>query len=344
MMQKELICPEHQQLSLVDYLEPKETGEGLLRVRNEFGAEKHGTMMSFYKGHGNKRGAWDAKKGMHLSEGVAWPYPIRLGNMNAGVVEQAGAGCVKFKKGDRVFYFGNFRPVSVVAEEACWSLPAEGQWKAAVCLDPLSYGLCAVRDGNVRIGDAVAVFSLGAIGLMAVQAAKLSGAYPIIAIDPLANRRAVAEATGADVTIDPAGKDVGAMIRELTDWRGVDVVIEYSGAMEALQAAFRGVAFGGNVVLGAFPGPMKAGLDLGAEAHMNRPNVIFSRSESDPNREHPRWNHRRVQATCHRLIIGGKIDAEQIVSPVVPYDENIVSEYLKIASAPEGNVKLGVKY
>lgn len=343
-MKKELTCPEHQNLTLVDYEEPKTLGSGQLRIRNEFGAEKHGTMMSFFKGHGNQRGAWDRDKLMHVPEGYAWPYPIKMGNMNVGTVEEAGPDCSQHKKGDRVFYFGNFRPTSVVAEAACWSLRKEASWKAAVCLDPLSFGLCAVRDGNVRIGDAVAVFSLGAIGLMAVQAAKLSGAYPIIAIDPLANRRAVAESTGADITIDPIGKDVGAMLRELTGWRGVDVVIEYSGAMEALQAALRGVAFGGNVVLGGFPGPMKAGLDLGAEAHMNRPNLIFTRTESDPNREHPRWDNKRVQATCHRLIVAGLIDAEQIISPIVAYDENIISEYLKIASEPHGNVKLGVKY
>jgi hypothetical protein len=51
-----------------------------------------------------------------------------------------------------------------------------------------------------------------------------------------------------------------------------------------------------------------------------------------------------VQATCHRLIVAGLIDAEQIISPIVAYDENIISEYLKIASEPHGNVKLGVKY
>jgi threonine dehydrogenase-like Zn-dependent dehydrogenase len=130
----------------------------------------------------------------------------------------------------------------------------------------------------------------------------------------------------------------------MTAWRGIDVVIEYSGAMDALQAAFRGVAFGGNVVLGAFPGPMKAGLDLGAEAHMNRPNVIFSRAESDPGRDHPRWDIRRLRATCHRLITAGLINADQIVSPVVPYDENIISAYLKIASDPQTNIKLGVRY
>jgi len=64
-------------------------------------------------------------------------------------------------------------------------------------------------------------------------------------------------------------------IEGATGWRGVDAAIEYSGSMEALQAALPEVAFGGNVVLGGFPDPMKVGLDLGAEAHMNRPMISF---------------------------------------------------------------------
>jgi threonine dehydrogenase-like Zn-dependent dehydrogenase len=343
-MPKELVCPSHQQIELRDYEDPKILGEGMVRIRNEFAAEKHGTMISFYKGHGNQRGAWDAGKQMHVPGGVAWPYPIGLGNMNVGVVEETGPGVTGINVGQRVLYFCNFRPTAVRPASDLWLLPEGTSWKAAVCLDPLSFALCAVRDGDVRIGDSVAIFGLGAIGLMAVQAAKLAGAHPIFAIDPLTNRRRVAQETGADIVIDPVGADVGAQLREATGWRGVDAVIEYSGAMEALQASVRGVAFGGNVVLGAFPGPMKAGLDLGGEAHMNRPNIIFSRTESDPNRDHPRWNNNRVRSECLRLITSDLIDAEEIVTPIVRFDDTLIDEYLKIASSPGENVKLGLQY
>ena len=78
----------------------------------------------------------------------------------------------------------------------------------------------------------------------------------------------------------------------------------------ALQAAIRGVAFGGTVVAGAAPAPYGPGLDLGAEAHYNRPNLIFSRACSDPNREYPRWNENRVYrhllATAHRGKTNGR--------------------------------------
>jgi len=343
-MPKRLVCTEHKTIGWHEYDLPKQLGPEQLRVRNTHGAEKHGTMQSFIHGYGNKRGQWDAAKQMFVPGGVAWNYPIPLGNMQVGVVEEVGAGVKNYAAGDRVLYFGGFAPTAVIGEGSGWKLRAETSWKAATCLDPATYALCALRDANVRVGDAVAIFSLGAIGLMAVQLAKLAGCHPIIAIDPLANRRAVALQTGADQALDPIGTDVGQALREATAWRGVDVVIEYSGAMEAIQASLRGVAFGGNVVLGGFPGPMKAGLDLGAEAHMNRPNILFSRSESEPHREHPRWSHARIQATVHRLIVEGLLQAESIVTPVLKFNDQLVKEYNDASATPEKSIKLGVKY
>lgn len=343
-MSTRLVCTEHNTIGWQEYELPEKLEPEQIRVRNTHGAEKQGTMASFIHGHGNKRGSWDAKRGMFVPGGVAWSYPIPLGNMQVGQVEEVGSKITAYGVGDCILYYGGFAPYAVIGADKTWKLRDDTSWKTATCLDPAAYALCALRDAGVQIGDAVAIFSLGAIGLMAVQLARLAGCHPIIAIDPLANRREVALATGADQVINPAGTDVGGALREATNWRGVDAVIEYSGAMEAIQAALRGVAFGGNVVLGGFPGPMKAGLDLGAEAHMNRPNIIFSRSESDPHREHPRWNHARVQATVHRLIMDGLIDGGPIVTPVVKSTDQLVAEYDQVSSAPEKSIKLGVEY
>lgn len=116
-------------------------------------------------------------------------------------------------------------------------------WVDAAMQDPCEFALGALRDGGVRIGDNVAVFGLGAIGLATVQLAKASGAGKVFALDPIASRRAVAEKYGA-IEIDAA--DLGLALREATDMRGVDVAIDFSGAWRALQTAFRGVAYGGN--------------------------------------------------------------------------------------------------
>ena len=76
---------------------------------------------------------------------------------------------------------------------------------------------------------------------------------------------------------------------------------------------------------------------------MNTPNIIFSRACSEPNREHPRWDENRIYATCWRLIAEGKLSGEDIVSPVVRF-EDLPTEYMKIATDPGANIKLGVIY
>jgi len=212
-----------------------------------------------------------------------------------------------------------------------------------VCLDPADFALGAIRDGHVRVGDAVAIFGMGAIGLMAVQIARLAGASLVIASEPLPNRRRLAERLGADLVLDPTACDVGLEIKKATHKRGVDVAIEYSGCHRALQSALRAVAYGGTVVAGAFPPPYEAGLDLGAEAHLNIPNLVFSRSCSQPNRDHPRWDEARILGECLRLLITGRISGEEIVTPVVKFDD-VLAEYPRIAAEPDTYIKLGVEY
>jgi threonine dehydrogenase-like Zn-dependent dehydrogenase len=296
--------------------------------------------------HGNSRGAWDAARHMHTpGQGVGWAYPIPLGNMQVGVVERLGPDCGEFREGDRVVYFSGFASHGIARRDWAWRLEADTCWKSATCLDPATFAFAALRDANARIGDSVAIFSLGAIGLTAVALAKLAGCHPVIAIDPIAKRREIARRLGADVVIDPVGLDVGEKLRELTGWRGVDVVIEYSGSVPALNAALRGVAFGGTIACGAFPAPYAAGLDFGGEAHMNRPNIVFTRTESDPNRDHPNWDNTRVRATCMRLIREGKLDGSAIVDPVIPFDPStLVSEYKRIMADKDNAVKMGVTY
>jgi threonine dehydrogenase-like Zn-dependent dehydrogenase len=332
------------EIAIRDYELPP-LAEGQLRVRSRFGSAKHGTESVFFKGCGKHRGRYDRQLGLlvprEASGGPAGPHVV--GNMFVGEVIEVGPGVTGLQRGDEVLGYGGFRQVQTAPAARCWHMPAGVSWKSAVCLDPADFAMAAVRDGKVRVGDVVVIMGMGAIGLMAVQIAHLSGAYPVVAVDPLANRRQAAEACGADVVLDPTACDVGMELRRLTGNRGADVVLEYSGNVHAMQAALRAVAYGGTVVAGAFPGPYPAGLDLGAEAHLNVPNIVFSRACSQPDREHPRWDEGRIYATCWRLICEGRLSGDAIVTPVVLFDA-LPAEYLKIVTAPEQNVKLGVAF
>src|SRR5262245_20111371 len=83
--------------------------------------------------------------------------------------------------------------------------------------DIASTGISGAESGQVRIGDSVAVFAQGPIGLCATVGARLRGASLIVGIDPVPERRAIARRFGATVTLDPASQDVVAELRRLTD-------------------------------------------------------------------------------------------------------------------------------
>lgn len=343
-MPTSLTAPKPGVLAWTEYAEPPLSADQV-RIRCQHGAAKHGTELSFFKGAAQQRGPFDSHYLLHRPDApdANIPRPVDIGNMIVGEVIELGADVTTLRLGQRVCAFGPFRQTHTTRAAACWVMPDGMDWRSAVCLDPATFALGAVRDSGLRIGDSAAVFGLGAIGLMVVQLLRLMGVCPIIGVDPLATRRAVAEQLGAALTLDPAACDAGLEIKKATEARGADAVIEYSGNARAMQAALRGVAFGGNVVAGAFPSPYPAGLDLGAEAHMNIPNIIFSRACSQPDRDHPRWNMARINQVCWRLLCEGKLCGRRIVQPVVPFGQ-AKDEYAKIAAQPNEYLKLGVDF
>jgi threonine dehydrogenase-like Zn-dependent dehydrogenase len=128
--------------------------------------------------------------------------------------------------------------------------------------DIASTGISGAERGEVKTGDSVAVFAQGPIGLCATVGARLRGAGLIIGVDPLADRRAMAQRFGAAVTLDPTACDVVAEIKRLTGGRGVDVAIEALGRQDTFEAALKSVRAGGVLSsLGVYSGKLVAPYD-----------------------------------------------------------------------------------
>ena len=167
-MLRELVAPAREQLAFSD-CPAQPLAPDQVRVSSLFGAAKHGTEMAMYRGYAAPRGGYDGDYRLFTQQTEMVRYPIRLGNMCVGDVVETGSDVQLLRIGDRVVGHGSFRQEHVWAERSVRKLPDDMPWQAAVCLDPADFALGAVRDGHVRIGDAVAVFGMGAIGLMAVQ-------------------------------------------------------------------------------------------------------------------------------------------------------------------------------
>ena len=130
-----------------------------------------------------------------------------------------------------------------------------------LCPDIMSTGFSAAENGGVRVGDAVAVFADGPIGLCATAGARLCGASLVLGVDCVPNRLEFARRMGADVVIDYTQQDVVAEIKRLTGG-GVDVAIEALGTQGTFENALRSVRPGGTVSsLGVYSGHLTVPLD-----------------------------------------------------------------------------------
>ena len=116
-----------------------------------------------------------------------------------------------------------------------------------MCPDIMSTGFSGAESAGIRIGDVVAVFAQGPIGLCATAGAKLSGASVVIGVDRLPDRLAMSGRMGADHMVDSSKIDPVEEILRLTGGRGVDVAIEALGTQATFEAALRVLRPGGTL-------------------------------------------------------------------------------------------------
>ncbi|MFN3497090.1 MAG: NAD(P)-dependent alcohol dehydrogenase [Pannonibacter indicus] len=137
-----------------------------------------------------------------------------------------------------------------------------------MCPDIMSTGFSGAESGAIKIGDTVAVFAQGPIGLCATAGARLMGATTIIGVESVPARMEISRRMGADHIVDFSKGDPVDEIMRLTDGRGVDVAIEALGRQETFEAALRVLRPGGTLSsLGVYSsdltiplGPFLAGL------------------------------------------------------------------------------------
>lgn len=171
-------------------------------------------------------------------------------------------------------------------------------------------GVGAVQEtAVVRPGQSVAVFGLGGVGMAAVLGAVVAGAHPIVVVDPVASKRALALELGATHAIDPAA---GEAVRDLVA-RGVDIAVECVGRASVLQQAWTATARGGTTVAVGLPDPSETfsipAVQLVGEA---RTLVGSYMGSSAPQRDIPR---------LVELWRAGRLPVEKLAAPALPLSE-----------------------
>ncbi|MFS0762852.1 zinc-dependent alcohol dehydrogenase [Peribacillus phoenicis] len=349
---KKLVAVKPRVAELLDYedisIKPNE-----VKIEVQFASPKHGTEVIDFRGMTpfmDENFSEDWRMFMPREEGTAKGIvfgEFQLGNMVVGQIIEVGSEVTGYQVGETVCTYGPIREtviVNAVENHRLRKMPEGSKWQNAVCYDPAQFAMSGVRDANVRAGDYVVVVGLGAIGQLAIQLAKKAGASIVVGIDPLNQRRDIALRNGADICLDPTACDVGFEVKKLTNKIGADSIIETSGNAAALQAALKGIAYGGTISYVAFGKAFPEGLNFGREAHFNNAKIVFSRAASEPNPDYPRWNRKRIEETCWELLMNGYLNCEDIIEPIVPFEKCAEAYMEYVDQHPELSIKMGIEY
>ncbi len=302
---------------------------------------------------------------------VRGEYPVRegltIGHEAVGVIHELGPGLEGYEVGQRVLTgaitpCGQCEPCLGGDKSQCGG--ALGGWKLGNTIDGTqaeyvliphaqanltlipdgltdeqvllltdiaSSGFSAAEHGNIHLGDRVAIFAQGPIGLCATLGASLLGASEIIAVDPDPNRLKIAKKFGATAVMTPAA-DVADRIRELTGGRGVDTAIEALGTQETFENALRVIRPGGTLSsVGVYSGHLKIPVDA-IGAGLADQTIVTSLCPGGKERMY----------RLMRLVEAHRIDLTPLLTQVFSLDE-ITEAYALFGSHDKGVLKIAIR-
>jgi alcohol dehydrogenase len=201
-----------------------------------------------------------------------------------------------------------------------------------MCPDILSTGFGGAEAGRIRIGDTVAVFAQGPIGLCAAAGARLMGAAEVITVESVPERVEISRRMGADHVVDFTREDPVTAIQRLTKGRGVDVAIEALGRQQTFEWALRSLRPGGTLSsLGVYSEDLRIPLDAFA-AGLGDHRIVTTLCPGGKERM------RRLMAT----VAGSRVDTSALVTHRFALDD-IVAAYELFAHQRDGVLKVAIQ-
>lgn len=262
-----------------------------------------GTEMLFYRG--------EAPTDVPVDETIPslakkLQYPLKYGYAAVGRVIAAGEGVSDEWKGQLVFAFNPHESRFLISPRELIRIPEVLSPEDAVFLSNMETAVNLVMDGNPIIGEKVAVFGQGVVGLLTTALLAQVPLTRLVTLDHYPKRREKSIALGADASLDPAAPDVREQLRALLQTEGTrdgtDLTFELSGNPQALDQAIATTGFGGRVVIGSWYGQKQAKLNLGGRFHRSRVALIPSQVSTIAPQWTGRWTKMRRLQVALRMI------------------------------------------
>ncbi|HWB84335.1 MAG TPA: alcohol dehydrogenase catalytic domain-containing protein [Bryobacteraceae bacterium] len=220
-------------------------------------------------------------------------FPMVLGHEPAGTVVQTGTGVTGWFPGDRAAFEpaiycyhcefcrtghhnvcehirflstpgdpGFFREYVNLPAASLLGIPKQISLDQATLIEPLAVALHSMQFADVRLGETVAVFGAGPIGLLTIACLRAVGARHIWAVEPVAHRREMALQIGAAEALDPDSVDVVHQLRDATGQRGVDCAIDCAAKANTTNWAIRAARNAGRVVITGIHSEVVVGFEM----------------------------------------------------------------------------------
>ena len=267
-------------------------------------------------------------------------FPIKYGYASVGRVVAAGPEAAGLAEGELVFVHHPHQDRYTVPASLTVPIPAGVPAEAAALLANVETAVNVLLDAHPRLGEQAVVFGQGVVGLLLTLLLRRAAVEVVAAVEPHSLRRGLSRELGAGVTLEP-GASVAEQVRDLTDGRGADLVLEASGNGEALEAAVDCLAFQGTLVVCSWYGAKPVRLHLGGAFHRRRLRMVSSQvSTVDPSLT-PRWSVERRRALAARLL--AELPLHRLVTHRVPF-ARAAEAYRLVAEHPEQTVQVILTY
>lgn len=297
-------------------LEPLQVDEnalepGKILVKTLFSAISAGTECAWISGNSNN----DGQKFPH--------YP---GYGAVGEVIAVGDAVKDFAVGDKVILpWGGHRSHSFatavpVRHGAAFRIDDDRVPLREAALAQIgSFSMLGVRRLRIEMGEPVMIAGLGLLGQIAVQAARFSGAAPLLACDCIPERRELALKFGADAVFDPREPDFIEKVRAAAGGKGVAATVEVTGKAAALAQALKYTAKMGRITLLGCTRIADSPIDFYRDVHLPGITLIGAHTSNRPAAESRpgAWSEHGDYATILKFLAAGRFDFASLIHRVV---------------------------
>jgi 2-desacetyl-2-hydroxyethyl bacteriochlorophyllide A dehydrogenase len=315
MNRKALIFTAPFTLEIRDELLPTLPADGLL-VQTIVSAISPGTEMLLYRGQMPAQLMADATIAA-LGDGG---YPQKYGYAAVGRVVEIGSSVENFWRDRLVFAFQPHQSHFIAKTDEVLSLPDGMLPETAVFLPNMETAVSFIMDAQPGIGEQVAVFGQGIVGLLTTcLLAKLPLAC-LITLDGFPLRRNWSQKLGATMSLNPTdpnlAEKVVAALPHASYHAGLDLAFELSGNPAALAVAIEAMGFNGRILIGSWYGSKRADLNLGGNFHRSQMQLISSQVSHIAPRWQGRWSKVRRLAVAWEML--QKLKPQQLITHRFP--------------------------